>query len=200
MPYCTIEEAWGSKHSASTKSDKSSSSKQKYRTLDGDTSNGQLNYAPFDTRIDTTRGYELLPEHSESRKRSTNMTSTPEVQSFRQILDDKPCASDSARVKSALASKKKDVKTDVSVMQRLEEQIVELRQENAKMQALIKKLRGPSTVEPFTHDGVGASYKRGSTLDAPLSNDNLFDLILFISAGIFILFLLDMIASTIRRF
>lgn len=174
MPYCTIEEAWGQPKNKNELKGKNQ---------------GNLQYAPFLDSTKDNRNYQLLPEHWEKEPRQKgNIKHKTKTKTTKSKSISKP----KLKMKSNPTSKndffpkpdfelneiisEEDTHQESVIEDDVKEKINMLIRENNKMKLMLQQ------------GGVNNE------------NDTIFDLILFISTGIFILFLLDMIGKAIRRF
>lgn len=170
MPYCTIEEAWGAKSNSTL-----SKTKSKNNYSQPQCSSNELQYAPFiksnSPESVQSRNYTLLPEHSETEPRLAGL------QNSTKKTNPSPSPIPRQYPSYPLNGEKIPV-TPTGYSS-------DLAQENARLRQEVTDLRERLNVAP----------SRGVS---PHTNDHLFDLLLFIFAGIFILFILDMITKSVR--
>lgn len=136
-----------------------------------------LQYAPFSSTQSktnlTSRDYTLLPEHSESQKRVKNLTPTSPYNSQPERLQPTCVPFTELRSKDTLSMPQKSLQ--------------DLVQENSSLRQRIESLEAQLSMKtPVRNQEIN-------------TNDNIFDLLLFIFAGVFILFFLDMITKSIPR-
>ena len=158
MPYCSLEEAWGSDfEEIKTKPTKFSKitpteyEKNEYSTLDESLFNKKK-----PKRKKFSRGYNRLEKHSGPETRLP-YNSTP------YIIDD---------IENEPVEEKKTINERFSNNDKYIDILIH---ENKKLKDIISK------------------YKTNS-------NDGIFDLVLFLASGVFIIFLLDTVTKGIKRF
>lgn len=198
MPYCTIEEAWSLSLNPELKNYKTSDDKYGYYDID---LSGPNPYVKKERSKKTNRSkkysrdYNKLDEHNGPMSRHKKIDERFYVNGYNNVKKDIESESSNSsqqnkisksnisgsEVKSDTYSLMEDfrdnypIKVDNSENQRM---IDELKNENKKLRALINDLKN-SKVE---------------------DKDNLFDLIVFISTGILIIFMMENITKLFRKF
>ena len=200
MPYCSIQEAWGTDFYENKNQPKRFQKIVPELAREESMAYNNVNYPETDVydssansiyhkrqkkptrkRKSFSRSYNRLPEHSGPESRLPNSsiqyrlgydTEKHLVEEESPIYEntDLPNNQFDNRLEESLNDSKEEFQSNSTYINRILKENIEL-----------KKI-----IENFNNKSI--------------ENDNIFDLVLFISSGVFIIFLLDMMSKAIRRF